>query len=196
MKAQRLAFLAIVTTCMFGFSIYMQNGQFILPFPLFRIGLFGVVISMFFAEKHQLKRSDWFLLAWTFCLAISSHFLLEICLSEAQMIHYKPEINQFTAISLLLFACFFFCWQLSQVTSFRLFDHWLMLSGAVLFFVGMLANLLILLPFGLLFWSIGLKISKNTQPITNAVALLLQFIFSAVIASIAYFGSAKVLAYL
>jgi hypothetical protein len=96
----------------------------------------------------------------------------------------------------VLFAVFFFIWQLLQLTSFRTFNQWFMVAGASLFFVGMLANWLILLPFGLVLWAIGLKLSNNTNPITNAVALLLQFIFVAVIASIAYFGSDKVLAYL
>ena len=196
MKAQRIAFLTIVTTCMFGFSIFMQNGQFILPFPLFRVGLFGIVVTLFIAEKQALKRTDWFLIAWSFCLAISSRFLIEICYSEAQLQLYQSAINQFSAISLVFFAVFFFIWQLLQLTSFRTFDQWFMFAGASLFFFGMLANWLILLPFGLVLWTIGLKLSNNTNPITNAVALLLQFVFVAVIASIAYFGLDKVLAYL
>ena len=83
-----------------------------------------------------------------------------------------------------------------QLTSFRSFDQWLIISGASLFFIGMLANYMILLPFGLVSWYIGIKLSKNTRPITEAVALLIQFILISVIVSIAYFGSGKVLAYL
>lgn len=196
MSAQRIALLTILTTCMFGFSIYMQNGLFLLPFPLFRIGLLGIVIALFISEKKQLIRSDWFLFAWSFCLAISSHFLLEIVYNEATMLQYKSEIDQFSAIALLLFACFFFLWQLMQLTSFRSFDQWLIISGASVFFIGMLANFMILLPFGLVSWYIGIKLSKNTRPITEAVALLIQFILISVIVSIAYFGSDKVLAYL
>ena len=196
MTAQRIALLSILTTCMFGFSIYMQNGQFILPFPLFRIGLLGIVIALFITEKKQLIRSDWFLFAWSFCLAISSHFLLEIVFNEATMLQYKSEIDQFSAIALLLFACFFFLWQLMQLTSFRSFEQWLIILGAGMFFIGMLANFLILLPIGLVLWYIGLQISKNMRPITNAIALILQFIFISVIASMAYFGPDKVLAYL
>jgi hypothetical protein len=196
MTAQRIALLSILTTCMFGFSIYMQNGQFILPFPLFRIGLLGIVIALFITEKKQLIRSDWFLFAWSFCLAISSHFLLEIVFNEATMLQYKSEIEQFSAITLLLFACFFFLWQLMQLTSFRSFEQWLIILGAGMFFIGMLANFMILLPFGLVSWYIGIKLSKNARPITEAVALLIQFILISVIVSIAYFGSDKVLAYL
>jgi hypothetical protein len=196
MTAQRIALLSILTTCMFGFSIYMQNGQFILPFPLFRIGLLGIVIALFITEKKQLIRSDWFLFAWSFCLAISSHFLLEIVFNEATMLQYKSDIEQFSAIALLLFACFFFLWQLMQLTSFRSFEQWLIILGAGMFFIGMLANFLILLPIGLVLWYIGLQISKNMRPITNAIALILQFIFISVIASMAYFGPDKVLAYL
>jgi hypothetical protein len=55
---------------------------------------------------------------------------------------------------------------------------------------------MILLPFGLVSWYIGIKLSKNARTITEAVALLIQFILISVIVSIAYFGSDKVLAYL
>lgn len=112
------------------------------------------------------------------------------------MLQYKSEIEQFSAIALLLFACFFFLWQLMQLTTFRSFDQWLIISGASLFFIGMLANYMILLPFGLVTWYIGIKLNKNARPITEAVALLIQFILISVIVSIAYFGSDKVLAYL
>lgn len=196
MTAQRIAFVSILTACMFGFSTLMQDGLFLLPFPLFRIGLFGIVLTLFIKEKKELKWADWFLFVWSFCLAISSHFLLEILFNETQLVEYKNQIDQFSAYSMILFACFFFVWQLQQISTLRSVDQWFIIVGALLFFVGMLTNYMILLPIGLVIWYIGIKLSKNIRPTTEAVALLLLFILLAVIASITYFGSVKVLAYL
>lgn len=83
MKTDRLVPLTILSTCMYSFSVYMQSGSWIFPFPLYDwVLLIAVLILYFGNEELRSNRMSLWLIAGSTLYAFNSRFFLEIVCPE------------------------------------------------------------------------------------------------------------------
>lgn len=189
----RIAGLAILTTCMFAFSIYMQNGVWLFPFGLFKIGLCLVAIILLINQRSRLKLLDYLILAWSGFLAFSSHFMFTFFVRE-QSFETKGEF--LSGISSLLFFAFsigLVSWQILIALQSKNWRKWIQLISAFALFICLLSNGYEWIIFPSVLWFISVYGSSEISDLNQAMGSLLTFVIVSSWISGCYFGMERVL---
>jgi hypothetical protein len=196
MTSQRIALLAMLTACMYAFSIYMQHDIWLFPFGLFRVGLFVVFILMLVAEKKAPTLPDFLVLAWTALFAISSNFILQFFFGEKSFLEHHSEIELFTSWTLLGFAVILLFWQVRMAWSSEGWKRWMQLVGGLSFFYCMITNDFRWVLFPVLLWFIALRWNETAPDTHRSIASVFLFIIASTYVSGFFFGMEHVLGYL
>lgn len=93
MKTDRLVPLTILSTCMYSFSVYMQSGSWIFPFPLYDWILLIVLLILYFGNGDlRTNRMSYWLIAGTALYALNARFFLEIVCPEQYLESWLENI--------------------------------------------------------------------------------------------------------
>jgi hypothetical protein len=175
-KDQKAIFLAILTTCIYGFTILLEKGQFLYPFPLNEFIFFAVSIQFaFWNHSSDPAQVIYSVLAAFFFLLSSPYFWTFFMNSQAlgQLIE-SPILDFF---HLFFYICLV-CW---AINSFSLIVGtikylWMFLCAAGLCLYPIFGNPLIeVLVFVLL--AIIFSLYKLKQPF-HLLWVLLAFLFT------------------
>lgn len=194
MLSERIVLLAILTAGMFGLSTFMRDGVFLLPFVLYKLGLFLVAVSLLIANKAKIRWQEGMLLLWTGFLGLSSTFIYEIVFSQSYLSDHHEAFLRFSTWCLLGFVVFFFIWQvliaLQDKTNFR----WLQIINASLIMICFFMNMFewMIVPFWM--WMLSVFLSRNENPLHKSMAGLYGFVFLSAWISALYFGKEAILA--
>lgn len=175
MNSERIVTLTILTSCIYGFSQFMQQGTWIFPFPLYEIGLLVAVIGIFITEKKRLQLTDYLALGWIIVAVISTPFVLEIAFGEQQLERYFDGalldiLSLFSAI-LLLF------WGVLNAVQSKLAIHQIIGVGGTMAFCSLfILNHFYLAIIPLSVWLIATLINKQS-PLKVKCILGLYFFF-------------------
>lgn len=202
MISERIVLLAVLTASMYGLSIYMQDGIYILPFGLYKVGVLLVAIILLIANRKKIRLIEVTMLIWGVALAASSKFVLQFFFSDSDFERDMVAINTFSAWSFLTFALFLFFWQLLLAFEDKTIYKWLQVANAV--------AMLMCLAMGILFrevsdamfvwlivptcmWLMTVFLSRNENPMHKSLAGLLGFVIVSSWCSALYFGIEAIL---
>lgn len=194
MVSERIVLLAVLTAGMYGLSTFMKDGVFLLPFVLYKLGLFLVAVILLIANKARNSWQEGMLLLWTGSLALSSKFIYEILFSHSYLMAHQEGLQVFSTWCLLGFVVFFFVWQiliaLPDKTNFR----WLQIINASLIMICFFMNMFewMIVPFWM--WMLSVFLSRNENPVHKSLAGLYGFVFLSSWISALYFGKEAILA--
>lgn len=176
MTREHIVRLTILTACIFGFSIYMQKGTWIFPFPLYELAMLAAIIALFIVERQRPSVTGLLALTWALLQLSASEFILEFFVSgeQAQWL-FESLITDY----LLLGFSFAFlvwgmliCWKLPNVLQ--------AIGGTLccLVFTGCFVfNEYLWAMFPLVTWLLILFLSKREATIHRNILFLFTFFF-------------------
>ncbi len=189
----KIAGLAILTTCMFAFSIYLQNGIWLFPFGLFKIGLFIVTIIVLVNQRKRFSLIDGLLVVWTGFLALSSHFVFEFFVREQTFETNNEFLSGISSLLFFVFTIGFFVWQILIAFQSENWRKWLQLVSAIALFVCFLSNEFVWIIIPTLIWLIAIYRYSKISEVSQAVGILFTFIVVSSWISGCFFGLERVL---
>lgn len=202
MISERIVLLAVLTAGMYGLSIYMQDGAYILPFGLYKVGVLLVAIILLIANKQKIRLLEVTMLIWGVALAASSKFVLQLFISDSEFEQHMVAINAFSAWSFLTFALFLFFWQLLLALEDKTIYKWLQIANAVAMLMCLAMGILsrevsdamfVWLIVPTCMWLMSVFLSRNENPLHKSLAGLLGFVIVSSWCSALYFGIEAIL---
>lgn len=202
MISERIVLLAVLTACMYGLSIYMQDGLYILPFGLYKVGVLLVAIILLIANRRTMRLMEVTMLIWAVALAVSSKFVLQFFFSDMEFEQDMVAINQFSAWSFLTFALFLFFWQLLLALEDKTIYKWLQIANAAAMMMCLAMGILsrevsdimfVWLIVPTVMWLLTVFLSRNENPLHKSMAGLLGFVIISLWCSALYFGIEAIL---
>ena len=192
MSSERVGSLTILTACLYAFTQYLQNGIWIFPFVLYKIGLFLAIILMFIADKRKLKITEWLALGWSFALVLSSKFFLQFFVREQHMRAFSRGL--FVDVMLLLFCLLFLVW--AVIVSLRIPNR--TARGLGVFFAvalggAFLMNLYIWAAIQLIGWLFCIFQERDRTPTHFNIITLFAFLYFSAWITGAYLGGNNIL---
>ena len=202
MISERIVLLAVLTAAMYGLSIYMQDGTYILPFGLYKIGVLLVAIILLIANRKKIRLMEITMLIWGVALAASSKFVLQLFFSDSDFEKDMLAINAFSAWSFLTFAVFLFFWQLLLAFEDKTIYKWLQIANAVAMLMCLVGGIRfhqisdamfvwLIVPTSM--WLLTVFLSRNENPMHKSLAGLLGFAIVSSWCSALYFGLEAIL---
>lgn len=193
MISERIVLLAILTACMFGLSTLMRDGVFLLPFVLYKFGLFLIAVILLIANRAKIRLPEIMLLLWTFSLVLSSKPVYEVFFRENYLRQHQEELLVFSTWSLLSFVVFFFVWQILIALKDKTRFRWLQMINASLIMICFFMNMYewMIVPFWM--WMLSVFLSRNENPLHKSFAGLYGFVFLSAWISALYFGKDAIL---
>ncbi|MDR0801159.1 hypothetical protein [Fluviicola sp.] len=194
MISERIVLLAVLTAGMYGLSTLMRDGVFLLPFVLYKLGMFLVAVILLIANKTKIRWQEGVLLLWTGFLALSSKFIYEIVCSHRYLSEHRGELQAFSTWCLLGFVVFFFIWQVLIALLDKTIFRWLQIINASLIMICFFMNMFewMIVPFWM--WILSIFLSRNENSLHKSLAGLYGFVFLSSWISALYFGKEAVLA--
>ena len=108
MTREQVVRLTILTACIFGFSIYMQKGTWVFPFPMYELSLLGALIVLYIVDKKKPGVAGLLAFTWAILQLTTSQFALEFFFDDNDFQRfYDSAIPDFL---LLGFALIFLIW--------------------------------------------------------------------------------------
>ena len=180
MTREQVVRLAVLTACIFGFSIYMQKGTWVFPFPMYELSLLGALIALYFIDKKP-GIIGFFAFTWGLLQLSTSQFALEFFFDDNDFNRfYDSAIPDFL---LLGFVVVFLVWGI--LISLALHKKSLRISGiiaCIIFVCSFFASTLIdhvflwaMIP--LVGWLILLMIDEKEGTIHRNILFLFTFFF-------------------
>ncbi|MNU62759.1 hypothetical protein D3C71_519970 [compost metagenome] len=178
---------------MFGLSTFMRDGVFLLPFVLYKFGLFLIAVILLITNRTKIRLQEVMLLLWTFSLVLSSRPVFEVFFGESYLLQHQEELLVFSTWSLLSFVIFFFVWQILIALKDKTIFRWLQMINALLIMTCFFMNMYewMIVPFWM--WILSVFLSRNENPLHKSVAGLYGFVFLSAWISALYFGKDAIL---
>lgn len=123
-REKRTLFLVFLTLAVYGLSIFLQEGQFILPFPLFEFLFFFVCVQFVLWNRTQILASSFVIAAGLFQL-VSAPTMWTFFLDTSQMM--TLDESSFFDLSKLLFYLVVFAGGIATAIKQKRTLHWLLL---------------------------------------------------------------------
>jgi len=193
MISERIVLLAVLTASMYGLSMYMSDGAFIFPFGLYKIGLLLVAIILLIANRKKPRLMEVTLILWTFSLAISSKFILQLLFTDSDFETRMDSLIIFSSSFFLAFVLFFFAWQLLLAFQDKTMYRWLQIANAVAMMICLMMNMFEWLIVPTWMWLMSVFLSRSENPMHKSVAGLVGFIIVSSWCSALYFGKEAIL---
>ena len=180
MTREQVVRLTLLTACIFGFSIYMQKGTWVFPFPMYELSMLVALIALYFIDK---KPGIIGVLAftWTLLQLSTSQFVLEFFFDDQDFIlFYDSALPDFLILGFVLV---FLCWGiLISLKLHQLIFRILGIIGCVLFISSYFASdfldhafLWAIIP--LVGWFILLMLDEKEGTIHRNILFLFTFFF-------------------
>lgn len=198
MSSERIVLLGIMTALMFAVFSFSQSGLFILPFGLYKPGVFIVSIALLINERRKLSLPDYVMLLWALSLALSSRFIHQLFISEHQFITHSETIKFWSSLFMLIFYLLFFFWQILLVWKEQSYFKWLqMVNALVMFAILLLGYKYPLLYFWIMvptmMWITSVFMGRTPNEVHRSMAGMMAFVILSVWFSALYFGMPEVL---
>jgi hypothetical protein len=193
MISERIVLLAVLTAGMYGLSIYMDDGTFVLPFGLYKIGLLLVAIILLVANKKKPGLKEITLILWTLFLAVSSKFVMQLIFSDRDFEREMDSMLTFSSWFFLGFVLFFFFWQLLIAFEDNTVYRWLQIANALAMMICLLLNMYewFLVPTWM--WLLSVFLNKAENPLHKSMVGLVGFVILSSWFSALYFGKDAIL---
>jgi len=177
---------------MFAFAQYMQHGNLIFPFGLYKFGLFIAILLMLIADRKKPVFTDWLAIGWSVSLMLTSRFVQEFFISEQRMGKFLDTL--FNDYLYILFCLLFGAW--AVIVSFRT-EKQIARVLSVFFAValtGCLAgNLFIWAIIPLIGWLFSIFQTKDRTPLHFQVIILFSFFYVTAWTSGFYWGALRII---
>lgn len=193
MISERIVLLAVLTASMYGLSMYMSDGAFILPFGLYKVGLFLVALILLIANKTKPRLKEVALILWTLSLAISSKFIMQLLFTDNDFESDMDSLMTFSSLFFLAFVLFFFGWQILLAFEDKTMYRWLQIANAVAMMTCLMMNMFEWLIVPTWMWLTTVFLSRTENPMHKSVAGLVGFIIVSSWCSALYFGKEAIL---
>jgi hypothetical protein len=193
MISERIVLLAVLTASMYGLSMYMSDGAFILPFGLYKVGLLLVAIILLIANRKKPGLMDVTLILWTLSLAISSKFIMQLVFTDTDFETKMDSLITFSSAFFLAFVLFFFAWQILLAFQDKTMYRWLQIANAVAMMICLMMNMFEWLIVPTWMWLMSVFLSRAENPMHKSVAGLVGFIIVSSWCSALYFGKEAIL---
>jgi len=116
MTREHVVRLTVLTACIFAFSIYMQKGTWIFPFPLYEAALLPAVIALYVVDKKRPGITGILAIIWSLLQLCASQFVLEFFINDRNFEWFYESL--ITDYLLLFFVLILMVW--GWVVSFGL----------------------------------------------------------------------------
>lgn len=193
MISERIVLLAVLTAGMYGLSTYMQDGAFILPFGLYKVGLFVIAILLFIANRKKLRLAEVTLILWSVSLAVSSKFVMQLIFSDRDFEREMDVMITFSSWFFLAFILFFFAWQVIIAMEDKTLYRWLQIANAVAMMICLMMNMFEWFIVPTWMWLMSVFLSRTENPMHKSMAGLVGFIILSSWCSALYFGKEAIL---
>lgn len=180
MTREQVVRLTILTACIFGFSIYMQKGTWVFPFPMYELSMLVALMALYFIDK---KPGIIGVLAflWALLQLSTSQFVLEFFFDDQDFIlFYDSSLPDFLILSFVLV---FLSWGILISLKLQQFIFRILgIIGCVVFissyFVGaMLEHAFLWAMIPLVGWLILLILDEKEGTIHRNILFLFTFFF-------------------
>lgn len=193
MTSERIALLSALTACMFAFSIYMQNNLFLLPFGLFKIGLFVAFILMLINERKRPVIGDWLVLIWTLLFSGTSKFILQFFFNEQAFEQGYDTIEFGTSLLLIAGSIVFFAWSIWMVYPLKNAIQGLLLVAGLGALICFLSNSYAFLILPVILGIVGVSLHKELPNHHRSFYYLFGFVVVSTWISAYFLGTDQVL---
>lgn len=193
MISERIVLLAVLTASMYGLSTFMKDGAFIFPFGLYKVGLLLVAAVLLIANRKKIRLKEVTLILWTFFLAVSSKFVMQLLFSELDFEEEPDSIIVFSSWFFLGFVVFFFFWQILLAFEDKTMYRWLQIANGAAMSVCLMMNMFEWLIVPTWMWLLSVFLSKSENPMHKSVAGLVGFVILSSWGSALYFGKEAIL---
>ena len=177
MARENVVRLIILTACIFAFSIYMQKGTWVFPFPLYESAMVFAVVALLIADKKRPTFLGAMALIWSLLQLAVSDFILEFVINENTIDWFLNSL--YLDLLHLTSWLFFFFWGIASVIQFRTLST--KIAGITLlttFVVLVVQNLFFPAIFPLVLWLILFFTDRKEATLERQIAFLFTFFFS------------------
>lgn len=84
MTREHVVRITILTACIFAFSMYMQKGTWIFPFPLYESAMLAALIALYIVDRQHPRITGFLALFWAIVQLCVSDFILDSILDAEQ----------------------------------------------------------------------------------------------------------------
>jgi len=176
MTREQVVRLTILTACIFGFSIYMQKGTWVFPFPMYELSLLGALIALYIVDKKKPGITGGLAFIWAILHLTTSQFVLEFFFDDHDFQRfYESAVPDFL---LLGFSAVFLVWGIlislkSQKLALQVFG----IIGCVAFITCFVLNAYLWAMIPLVGWLMLLVIAEKEGTIHRNILFLFTFFF-------------------
>jgi hypothetical protein len=187
MTREHVVRLTILTACIFGFSMYMQKGTWIFPFPLYEGAMLVAMIALYIVDRKNPGIVGLFAFTWGLLQLVASDFLLEFFVKGENAARFYETLT--TDYLLLGFAAIFLTW--GVLVSLKMHKtplKILAISSCFGFFVAFVFNAYLWAMIPLLLWLVSLFFDEKEATIHRNILFLFAFFFLSEHGTIALLG--------
>jgi hypothetical protein len=195
MTREHVVRFTVLTACIFGFSMYMQKGTWIFPFPLYEGAMLAAVLALYIVDRKKPGILGFLAILWAFLQVCASDFILEFFIrAEDAASFYESLITDYLLLS---FAVFFLLWGvLVSLKLHRMPLKLLAVAGCFGFFAAFIFNAYLWAMIPLSIWLASLFFDEK-DPVTGLpettihrnVLFLFTFFFFSKYLTIALLGN-------
>jgi hypothetical protein len=117
MTREQVVRLTILTACIYAFSMYMQKGTWIFPFPLYESAMLAAMIALYIVGRTAPGIIGFLALSWSVLQLCTSDFILEFFITSENADWFFA--NRITDYVLLAFLVIFTSWAAIVALSLR-----------------------------------------------------------------------------
>lgn len=176
MTREHVVRLTVLTACIFGFSIYMQKGTWIFPFPLYEIAMLAAILGLFIVDRQRPSVTSLLAVTWALLQLSASDFILEFFVSGENADWFFESLV--TDYLLLGFSLVFLAWGCLISSKLR---KMALLTIAVLsciaFTVCFIFNEYLWAMLPLVIWLVALFLDRKEATIHRDILFLFTFFF-------------------
>lgn len=176
MTREKVVRLTLLTACIFGFSIYMQKGTWIFPFPLYESAMFAAIVLLYIADKRPPQMAGALALLWALLQLAASPFILEFFVSDRNF-QWLAE-SSFSDFLLLGFILVFVTWGLHVSLKMKHpFWRLLALPSVAAFGICFFMNSYLPATIPLIVWLLCFYASEKSASIHRNIVFVFAFFF-------------------
>jgi hypothetical protein len=176
MTREHVVRLTILTACIFGFSMYMQKGTWIFPFPLYEGAMLAAMIALYLTDRKNPGITGVLAFTWGLLQLLASGFLLEFFVKGEDAVQFYETLT--VDYLLLGFAAVFLLWGvLISLKMHRLPLKLLAIAGCFGFFTAFLFSAYLWAMIPLLVWLVSLFLDEKEATIHRNILFLFTFFF-------------------
>jgi hypothetical protein len=108
MTREQVVRLTILTACIYAFSMYMQKGTWIFPFPLYETAMLAAMAALYITDRKSPGVTGFLAFLWAALQLFASDFILEFFISSKNAEWFYA--NRITDYVLLAFLAVFTTW--------------------------------------------------------------------------------------